>query len=180
MNSSIAWELFRFLKVKAKLDESIGMIRMHEEVRENHEFLTDLRRENVDCIMSPDVALKMEEIVLSKTNLAPALPIESLEQGFLQLGFSEGEGGSLFEHTEFATIAFQSHQLCLLRDYAGEGIKHPVSARNLATLFNMNERTVYRTLRQRLQQPGPLARHNALDEESEHALVAMLLGPFAP
>jgi hypothetical protein len=53
MNSSISWELFRFLKVKANLDENIGIIRMHEEVRENDEFDTDLRHENVHPVTSP-------------------------------------------------------------------------------------------------------------------------------
>jgi hypothetical protein len=42
----------------------------------------------------------------------------------------------------------------------------------------MNERTVYRTLQRGLEQPGPPGRHNALDEESEQALVAMLLEAF--
>jgi hypothetical protein len=42
----------------------------------------------------------------------------------------------------------------------------------------MNERSVYRTLHRGLQQPGPLGRHNALDEESEQALIAMLLEAF--
>jgi hypothetical protein len=68
--------------------------------------------------------------------------------------------------------------LCFLRDYARDVINHPVSARDLAKLFTMNERTVYRTLQQGLQQPGPLGRHNALEEESEQALVAMLLEAF--
>jgi hypothetical protein len=62
-----------------------------------------------------------------------------------------------------------------LLDDAREVIHHPVSARDLAKLSKMNERTVYRTVRQALQQPGPLSRHNALDEESEQALEAMFL-----
>jgi hypothetical protein len=178
MNSSIPWELFRFLKVKANLDENIGIMQMHEEVRENDEFVTDLRPENVHPIMSPYVALKMEEVVLPKTNLAPALPIERLEQGLLELGFSERDIRSLFEHSEFPTITFRSYQLYFLRDYVREVTNHPVSARDLARLFKMNQRTVYRTLQRGLQQPGSLRPHNALDEESEQALVAMLLEAF--
>jgi hypothetical protein len=79
MNSSISWELFRFLNVKANLDENIGIIRMHEEVGENDEFVTDLRPENVHPVTSPVATRQMEEIILPKTNLAPALPIKSLE-----------------------------------------------------------------------------------------------------
>jgi hypothetical protein len=120
----------------------------------------------------------MEEVVHAKTNLAPALPIESLEQGLLELGFSERGVRSLFEHTEFPTIPFRSHQLSFLRDYARDVTNHPVSARDLARLFKINERTVYLTLQRGLQQPGPLGRHNALDEESEQALVGMLLEAF--
>jgi hypothetical protein len=120
----------------------------------------------------------MEEVVLPKTKRARALLIKSLEQGLLELGFSERDVRSLFEHTEFPRIPFRSHQLCFLRDSARGVIHHPVSARDLATRFTINERTVYRTLRQGLQQPGPLGRHNALDEESEQALIAVLLKAF--
>jgi hypothetical protein len=68
----------------------------------------------------------MEDVVLPTTNLAPALSIESLEQGFFELGFSERDGRSLFEHTEFPTIPFRSHQLYFLRDYAREVTNYPV------------------------------------------------------
>jgi hypothetical protein len=134
MNSSIPWELFRFLKVKGNLDENIGIIRMHEEVRGNDEFVRDLCPENVHPVTFPWVTLKREEVVLPKTNLTPALPIESLEQGLLELGFSERDMRSLFQHTEFPMIPFRSHQPCFLHDYAPEVIKHPVSARELAKL----------------------------------------------
>jgi hypothetical protein len=45
-------------------------------------------------------------------------------------------------------------------------------------LFKANKRTVYPALQRGLQKPGPLGRHNALEEESEQALVAMLLEAF--
>jgi hypothetical protein len=80
MNSSIPCELFRFLKVKASLHENIAIIRMHEEIREHDDFVTDLRPENVHPGTSRYATLTIEEVVLPKTNLAPALPIESLEQ----------------------------------------------------------------------------------------------------
>jgi hypothetical protein len=66
----------------------------------------------------------------------------------------------------------------LLRHYSQEVINHPVSARDLAKLVKMKERTVYGTLRRGLQQPGPLRRQNALDDELEQALVAILLEAF--
>jgi hypothetical protein len=178
MNSSIPGELFRFVRVKANLDENIGIMRMHEEVCENDQLVTDLHPEYVHPVISPCVPLKMEEVILPKTNLAPALPIEILEQGLLEPGFSERDVRSLFERTECPTIPFRSRQLCLLRDSVREVTNHPVSARDLAKLFKMNKRTVCRTLRQSLQQPGPLGRHNALDDESEQELVAMLLEAF--
>jgi hypothetical protein len=44
--------------------------------------------------------------------------------------------------------------------------------------ISMNKRTVHRTMRQGLQQPGLLGRHNGIDKESEQTLVAMLLEAF--
>jgi hypothetical protein len=49
---------------------------------------------------------------------------------------------------------------------------------DLETLFQMNVRTVQRTLLQGFQQPGLLGRHRARDEESEAARVAMLFDAF--
>jgi hypothetical protein len=68
----------------------------------------------------------MEEVVHPKTSLAPALLIEGLEQGLLDLRFSERDVRSLPEHTAFLTIPFRSHQLCLSRDSAPEVTNHPI------------------------------------------------------
>jgi hypothetical protein len=75
-----------------------------------------------------------------------------------QIGFSNQDRAS----NSFKLIFRMNIHHCL---------DHPVSTNNLATLFEMNERTVPCNLRQGLQEPEPLVRHNALDAQSEAALV---------
>jgi hypothetical protein len=84
----------------------------------------------------------------------------------------------LFDHTEFPAIRFKSNQLCHDHEYARRVLNHPVSAKNLATLREMNERTVRRNLLPGPQEPGPPGRHITLTSQSEAALVAMLLDAF--
>jgi hypothetical protein len=68
--------------------------------------------------------------------------------------------------------------LCYFHEYPRDVLSHPVSTKNLATLFEMNEGPVPRNLGQCAQEPGPLGNYNALDAQSESALVAMLLNAF--
>jgi hypothetical protein len=120
----------------------------------------------------------MEEVTLPKTNLAPALPFEAIRQRLADLGFCPRDIRALAEQTEFPRIPFRSHQLCFLRDYANDILKHPIGTKALAELFEMSERTVRRNLVQGPQAPGPLGRHLALDDESEAGLVTTLLDAF--
>jgi hypothetical protein len=84
----------------------------------------------------------------------------------------------LFDHTKFPPIPFKSKQLCDFHEYGRDVLNHPVSMKNLAMLFEMNKWTVRRNLLQRLQEPGPPGGHNALEGQSEAALVAMILDAF--
>jgi hypothetical protein len=63
-------------------------------------------------------------------------------------------------------------------NYARESLDHPVSPQEIATLFELNERTVRKNLLHGPQQPGPLGRHVALDGEIELSLVWMPLDAF--
>jgi hypothetical protein len=135
----------------------------HEEVSGNDEFVTDMRRTIVHSVTSPGVQLKMQEVVFPKTNLARALPTLRIEQDSLELGFSAHDIRSLFDHTEFPAITFNSNTLCFFHVYARDILDDWFSPKNLATLFEMNERTVHRNLPQGPQEPGTLDSHNSLD-----------------
>jgi hypothetical protein len=88
---------------------------------------------------------------------------EKIEQLPLDLGFSADDIRSLCDHTEFSAIPFKSNQLCNVHECARDILNHPVSTKYLATLVEMNERTVRRNLLPGPQEPGSLGGHNALD-----------------
>jgi hypothetical protein len=75
-------------------------------------------------------------------------------------------------------IPDKSHQLCFFENYTKESLHHPLGTKDLATLFELNERTVRNSLLHGRQQPGPLGRHAALNAEVESSLVWMLLDAF--
>jgi hypothetical protein len=54
----------------------------------------------------------------------------------------------------------------------------PLGTKDLATLFELNERTVRKNLLPGLQQQGPLGPHTAFNPEVESSLVRMLLDVF--
>jgi hypothetical protein len=60
-----------------------------------------MRWKIVVSIQSPNVKLKMQEVVFRKTNLAPAFPTEKFEQGLLELGLSAGDIWSLLTISGF-------------------------------------------------------------------------------
>jgi hypothetical protein len=63
-------------------------------------------------------------------------------------------------------------------DYARKSLHHPIEARELATLFELNERTARKILLHSPEQPDPLGRYMALNSEVESSLVLMLLDAF--
>jgi hypothetical protein len=120
----------------------------------------------------------MENPDFPKTNLVPALPVSTIYQKLLALGFSQRDVTALSHHTEFPTIPFRSHQLLFFHDYARDVLNHPIDTKDLAVVFEFNERTARKILSRGPQVPGPLGRHRALNAEIEASLVAMLLEAF--
>jgi hypothetical protein len=88
----------------------------------------------------------MEERELPKTNLTPALPIETIRVGLLQLGIDARDIRALLTHTEFSDIPFRSHQLCFFQQYARDVLHRTLGKQQLAVPFQMNPTTVRRTL----------------------------------
>jgi hypothetical protein len=80
-------------------------------------------------------------------------------------------------HRVFA-IARQVSSIVFFDNYARESLDHPVHPQELATLFELNKRTVWNDLLHGPQQPGPLGRHVVLDGEIELSLIRMLLDAF--
>jgi hypothetical protein len=70
-----------------------------------------------------------------KTNLAPALPIESMEQRIFGLGFTPRDVSFLFEHTKFPGIPFKSNSFCHFEKYATEVLHYPITTKDLSILF---------------------------------------------
>jgi hypothetical protein len=99
-------------------------------------------------VTPPAIKLRVQELVFPKTNFAAALPTERIEQDLLELGFSTCDIRSWFDHTEFPAIPFKSNQLCYFHEYARYVLNDPISPKNLAIVFEMNERIVRRNLRQ--------------------------------
>jgi hypothetical protein len=111
-----------------------------------------------DLIKSKNLILcssVMEETTLPKTNLAPALPIETIQQGLADRSFAPRDIRALAHETEFCATPFKSHQLCFLHDWARNFTNHPIEIKDLAMLFQMNVRTVRCNLLH-----GPLAAGN--------------------
>ena len=121
---------------------------------------------------------KMEQRELPKTNLTPALPIEVIRAGLLQLGIDTRDIRAVLTHTEFSDIPFRSHQLCFIQRYASDVLHRTLSTQQLAVLFQMNPSTVRRTLLRGPQRPGPLGRHMAIADDHEADLVAHILEAF--
>jgi hypothetical protein len=125
-----------------------------------------------------DVKTSMEQSDFPESNLALALPAPSVNRDLLALGFPRRDIAALFEQTEFLQIPYKSHQVCFLRDYARDILGHALGTKELAALFERNERTVRKTLARGPQDPGPLGRHAALESDGELSLVATLLDAF--
>jgi hypothetical protein len=59
-------------------------------------------------------------------------------------GFSEREIRGLLQHTEFPQIPDEFHQLCFVDDHAKKSLTHPLGAKELTTLFELNGRAVHK------------------------------------
>jgi hypothetical protein len=92
--------------------------------------------------------------------------------------FSAREIQDLLQHIEFSQIPYQFHQLCCFDDDIKKFLTNPLDAKELATLFELNECTVRKNLLRDSKQPGSLGRHTALNPEVESSLVPMLLDAF--
>jgi hypothetical protein len=110
MKSSIRPQLFLILQVQPNVDEAIPGIKTQKEVSQHDSVSTGIGRKIPQCATSSIIALRMEEIAFPKTTLALAPPIESMQQGFLGLGFILRDVRFLFKHSEFPGIPFKSNQ----------------------------------------------------------------------
>jgi hypothetical protein len=90
----------------------------------------------------------MKQLEFPKTNLTPALPIETIRAGLLQLGISDRDIRALLTHTEFSNTPFRSHQLCFFQEYARDVLYRTIGTQQLVVLFQMNPTTVRRNLLQ--------------------------------
>jgi hypothetical protein len=123
------------------------------------------------------VTHKRQEANSPKTTLAPALPTEITQQGLVDLSFEARDIRAVTHETELCSILFESHQLCLLHDWARNIAKHPIDPKDLVTLAQVNVRTVRRNLLNLIHMAasGVSLRPVALAVESESDVVAMLV-----
>jgi hypothetical protein len=73
------------------------------------------RMATVSSMRRASVQSRMEQREFPKTNLTPALPIETIRTGLLQLGISDRDIHAMLTHIEFSNIPFRSHQLCFFK-----------------------------------------------------------------
>jgi hypothetical protein len=98
--------------------------------------------EHIRQLMISSVSTIMQDVDFPKTNGAPALMADRIHRNLLVLGFSDPEILGLFQHTEFLQILYKSHQLCFFGNDAKEFLNHRLGTKDLATLFELNERSV--------------------------------------
>ena len=109
--------------------------------------------------------------------LCPPASKEEIEPKLLQIGMAPRDIRHLFSYTEFLNLPCRNHQLYFFNEY----IKHldkRYFPQELSLAFNMDVRTVRKSLKavpQEIKEPG---RHNALNVEKEEQIIEQIKTSF--
>jgi hypothetical protein len=108
------------------------------------------------------------------THLSPGLPVTEITSRLEACKFSQRDIRALLQESGFPDQIYRNHQLCFLDTWCMTVLGPQLCISQLAFIFNMNETTVRRSLKNGAQDPAPLSRHIALDEERENILIAYI------
>jgi hypothetical protein len=132
--------------------------------------------------LSPPVRLELKNPNIRKitpwkmTHLSPGLPVTEITSRLEVCEFSQRDIRALLHESGFTDQIYRNHQLCFLDAWCMKIFGHQLCTSQLAFVFNMNEITVRRSLKNGPQDLVPLGRHAALDEEQENILIAYIQG----
>jgi hypothetical protein len=108
------------------------------------------------------------------THLSPALPVMEIAPWLEACKFSHCDIRALLHESDFIWQIYRNHQLFFLEAWCIKVLGHHFSTSQLVFVFNMNETTVRRSLKNGPQDPAPLGRHAALDDERENTLLVYI------
>jgi hypothetical protein len=108
------------------------------------------------------------------THLSPGLPVTEIASRLEACEFSQRDIRALLHESGFTDQIYRSHQLCFIDAWCMKVLGHHFCTSKFAFIFNMNETTVRRSLKNGSQDLAPLGRHAALDEERENILIAYI------
>jgi hypothetical protein len=95
-----------------------------------------------------------------------------------EISFYDSDIRALGHRALFPRLRFRSFHICFLVGDPRDMLRHQVSMRELAMVFQFSERTVRRTLLRGPEDPVPLDRHAALDDDFKSRLAALLVQSF--
>ena len=105
------------------------------------------------------------------STLAPAIPIEELRKKLEDLNIEPRFIRGILRDVEFKALLYKNHQLCYLHEYAKNFQDVKLSINQLSIIFQMNPRTVSKSICKGSQDLKPKGRHKSLDENIENDIV---------
>ena len=109
------------------------------------------------------------------STLSPALPLSEIEAKLEMLDISPRFIRALIRDPEFQSKLYKNHQLCYLHEFTLKLCGPYLSYKQLSEIFGMNPKTVSRSLRNGPQDPKPLGRHQALENNIEEQIVTQII-----
>ena len=109
------------------------------------------------------------------STLSPALPLSEIEAKLEMLDISPRFIRALIRDPEFQSKLYKNHQLCYLHEFTLKLNGPYLSYKQLSEIFGMNPKTVSRSLRNGPQDPKPLGRHQALENNIEEQIVTQII-----
>lgn len=103
--------------------------------------------------------------------LSPAVSISYLRSKFDELNISPRFTRALLRDSEFQKLLYKNHQLCYLNEFLKKFDDVKLSYNQLAFIFDMNRRTVAKSIAKGPQNPKPKGRHLAFDENTENQIL---------
>jgi hypothetical protein len=88
--------------------------------------------------------------------------------------FSQRDIRALLHESGFTDQIYRNHQLSFLDAWCMKILGHQLCTSQFAFIFNMNQTTIRRSRKNGPQDPAPLGRHAALDEERENIHIAYI------
>jgi hypothetical protein len=120
----------------------------------------------------------MENGFSPKSSLAPAFPMEQIDDNLRTLYVRKHGIRTLFADAEFSSILDKSYQVCFLHEYIGATLHSELTTNQLAIIFQMNVRTARKYLLREREDPRAPGRNRALDEISESELATIIIETF--